>query len=108
MTAFREAMKLTDLWLARFALGVAYVRAGHYAKGSLSLRPARSAKVEASIDLPRRRSDSSDIWRRSRIGVRAPQKIDRRCRPPPPTTSNTSRSEKPPSAIRWWRMRFGG
>jgi hypothetical protein len=41
-------MKLTDLWLARFALGVAYVRAGHYAEGLSELEACAKRQGEAS------------------------------------------------------------
>jgi eukaryotic-like serine/threonine-protein kinase len=48
VTAFLGALKLTDLWLARFDLGVAYVQAGHYAEGLTDLLLCQKRRGEAS------------------------------------------------------------
>jgi tetratricopeptide (TPR) repeat protein len=47
--SFRAALKLTDLWLARFSLGVAYVEAGgHDAEGLAELDACLKRKGEAT------------------------------------------------------------
>ena len=46
--AFSGAVKLADLWLARFALGVAYVQADHYAEGLRELEACQNRRGEAS------------------------------------------------------------
>jgi serine/threonine protein kinase/tetratricopeptide (TPR) repeat protein len=56
ITLFRAASKLTDLWLARMDLGIAYVEAGHYAEGFAELDQCFKRRGEASAifldDLP--------------------------------------------------------
>jgi tetratricopeptide (TPR) repeat protein len=46
--AFGAAVKLADLWLARFALGVAYVQADHYAEGLRELEACQKRRGEAT------------------------------------------------------------
>ncbi len=46
--AFSAAVKLADLWLARFALGVAYVQADHYAEGLRELEACHNRRGEAT------------------------------------------------------------
>jgi tetratricopeptide (TPR) repeat protein len=46
--AFSGAVKLADLWLARFALGVAYVQADHYAEGLRELEACQNRRGEAT------------------------------------------------------------
>jgi tetratricopeptide (TPR) repeat protein len=46
--AFSAAIKLADLWLARFDLGVAYVQADHWAEGLRELEACEKRKGEAT------------------------------------------------------------
>jgi len=46
--AFGAAQKLADLWLARYALGVAYVQAEHYAEGLRELETCEKRRGEAT------------------------------------------------------------
>ena len=46
--AFSAALKLADLWLARFALGVAYVQVDHYAEGLRELEACEKRRGEAT------------------------------------------------------------
>jgi tetratricopeptide (TPR) repeat protein len=46
--AFGAAVKLADLWLARFALGVAYVQADHWAEGLRELEACEKRRGEAT------------------------------------------------------------
>jgi serine/threonine protein kinase/tetratricopeptide (TPR) repeat protein len=46
--AFSGAVKLADLWLARFALGVAYVQADHHAEGLRELEACQKRRGEAT------------------------------------------------------------
>ena len=46
--AFSGAVKLADLWLARFALGVAYVQADHFAEGLRELEACQNRRGEAT------------------------------------------------------------
>jgi eukaryotic-like serine/threonine-protein kinase len=46
--AFRAAIKLGDVWMARFDLGVAYVEAGHYAEGLAELDACIRRRGEAA------------------------------------------------------------
>ncbi len=46
--AFSAAVKLADLWLARFALGVAYVQADQYAEGLRELEACQKRRGEAT------------------------------------------------------------
>jgi hypothetical protein len=46
--SYREARAAADLWLARFALGIAYVEAGHHAEGLSELETCRSRRGEAT------------------------------------------------------------
>ncbi len=46
--AFSAAIKLADLWLARFSLGVAYVQADHYAEGLRELEACEKRRGEAT------------------------------------------------------------
>ena len=48
ITLFRAASKLTDLWLARMDLGIAYIEAGHYAEGFSELDQCLKRRGEAS------------------------------------------------------------
>jgi tetratricopeptide (TPR) repeat protein len=45
--SFREAARLFDVWLAHFDLGVAYVRAGHYAEALSELETSKGRRGEA-------------------------------------------------------------
>jgi tetratricopeptide (TPR) repeat protein len=46
--SFTAAIKLSDIWLARYYLGVAYVQAEHYAEGLAELDGARKRRGEAT------------------------------------------------------------
>ncbi len=46
--AFRASMKLLDLWLPHYALGVAYVQAGHFAEGLTELEACQRRRGEAT------------------------------------------------------------
>jgi tetratricopeptide (TPR) repeat protein len=46
--AFRASIKLVDLWLPHFALGVAYVEAGHFAEGLTELEACQRRRGEAT------------------------------------------------------------
>ena len=48
ITLFRAASKLTDLWLARMDLGIAYIEASHYAEGFSELDQCFKRRGEAS------------------------------------------------------------
>ncbi len=48
VNAFRSALKLTDLWVARFDLGVAYVAAGYPAEGLTELELCLKRRGEGS------------------------------------------------------------
>ncbi len=45
--AFREAIKLTDVWMARFEMGVTYVEAAHYAEAIDELEACMKRRGEA-------------------------------------------------------------
>jgi tetratricopeptide (TPR) repeat protein len=46
--SFRESIKLTDTWLARFEMGVTYVQAGHFAEALSELETCFKRRGEAS------------------------------------------------------------
>ncbi|HKW02872.1 MAG TPA: serine/threonine-protein kinase [Vicinamibacterales bacterium] len=46
--AFRASVKLIDMWLPHFALGVAYVQAGHFAEGLTELEICQRRRGEAT------------------------------------------------------------
>jgi tetratricopeptide (TPR) repeat protein len=46
--ALRAALALTDLWLARFSLGVVYVQAEHYVEGLAELEACQNRQGEAT------------------------------------------------------------
>jgi hypothetical protein len=46
--AFKASQKLTDLWLARFWLGITYVEAGHHAEGLAELELCQKRRGEAT------------------------------------------------------------
>ena len=46
--AFLAAVKLADMWIARFELGVAYIEAGHYAEGRAELLRCQERRGEAA------------------------------------------------------------
>jgi tetratricopeptide (TPR) repeat protein len=48
VNAFQTAQKLADLWLTRFALGVAYVQAEHYPEGLRELEASAKRRGEAT------------------------------------------------------------
>ncbi len=48
VAALQEARKLSDVWLARFDLGVAFVRAGHYAEAVRELELCLKRHGEAT------------------------------------------------------------
>jgi tetratricopeptide (TPR) repeat protein len=45
---FREAVKLADLWMARYDMGVAYVQAAHYAEALGELEASQKRRGEAT------------------------------------------------------------
>jgi tetratricopeptide (TPR) repeat protein len=46
--AYRASVKLIDMWLPHFALGVAYVQAGHFAEGLTELETCQRRRGEAT------------------------------------------------------------
>jgi tetratricopeptide (TPR) repeat protein/TolB-like protein len=46
--AFRASIKLQDLWMPHYALGVAYVEAGHFAEGLTELETCQRRRGEAT------------------------------------------------------------
>jgi len=46
--AFRASIKLLDLWLPHFELGIAYVEAGHFAEGLAELETCQRRRGEAT------------------------------------------------------------
>ena len=46
--AFQSGVKLADMWIARFELGVAYVESGHYAEGLAELLRCHQRRGEAT------------------------------------------------------------
>jgi tetratricopeptide (TPR) repeat protein len=46
--AYRAAQKTTDLWVTRYALGIAYLEAGHFAEALAELEAADKRRGEAT------------------------------------------------------------
>ena len=73
--ALRAAVKFADVWLARYDMGVAYVRAGHEVEALPELDSLLEAPRRGHRAVPRRHPDASARWRRSPTGSAAPRKV---------------------------------